>query len=142
MKLAAIGNALHRLYRLTLYFRCQHQTGTHQTIIHQYGASAAVTGIAANLGANQLELIAEHLSQHLTGRAKKRRALAVNGGLHGHFIERLVHERASVIRACALAIARDTNTPTTWVRYSAVPRLSDMGVAAARTAATAASIAA
>ena len=42
-----------------------------------------------------------------------------------------------MIRACALAIARDPNTPTTCVRYSAVPRVSEMGVAAARTAATA-----
>ena len=113
VQLTTLGDTFHRLHRLALHLGSQHQAGTHQPIIDQHGTRPAITGIATDLGTYELKLIAEHLGQHLPGRAQKCSALTINRGLHGHFVQRLVHERASVIRCCALAMARATSTPTT-----------------------------
>ena len=86
MELTAVGNPLHRLYRLALHLGGQHQAGTHQSVIQQHRAGTTITGIAPNLGANQLELIAKHLSQHLTGGAQESGVLTIDGGLHGHLV--------------------------------------------------------
>ena len=63
----AVGDTLDRLHRLAFYFGSQHQAGTHQSIIHQNRTGAAITRVAADLGADQLKLIAEYFCQHLPG---------------------------------------------------------------------------
>ena len=54
MQLTTIGHTLDRLHRLTLDLSGQHQAGTHQPIIQQHRAGTTITGVAADLGADQL----------------------------------------------------------------------------------------
>jgi hypothetical protein len=63
----AVGNALNGLYRLTFNLSSQYKAGAHQSIIDENRAGAAITGVTANLGANEFELVPQHVGQNLPG---------------------------------------------------------------------------
>src|SRR5207253_8962903 len=91
--------------------RSEEQTGTHGTSIEHHGASAAHAMLAADMGSDQAEIVAQEINQ----RAAR---------LHGSGIFRSVDRRGDrdffrhyacpLIRLSAVAKARRTNTLVRW----------------------------
>jgi len=88
MKLVATGDALDRDEFRALGFDRENTAGVHKAAVENDAAGAAVAVVAAFLGADQSELVAEHFEQALTGLAEEFDIVAVEaeldlGSAHG-----------------------------------------------------------
>ncbi len=129
MEVAVVGHAFDRLDAFAFGLRRQHEAGTDEAAVDHDGAGAAIAGAAAFLGAREAELVAQGVEQRLAAAAEELDGLAVDGGGDAD----AAHASA---RSLAMVAARRARTLAILVRYSAVPRLSLIGLAAAATAAS------
>ena len=124
----------HPLYRVdatAIRLDGQHQARVDEHAVEQNVARPAVAVVAAFLGAGQSQHVAQDLEQALARLAQEFDLVAVNRGGNDTFANRsCVHFVSCLARATAISSARRTSTPTSWRRYSAVPRMSVIGRAA------------
>jgi hypothetical protein len=78
MQLVAMRHALNGLDLAAFGFRAQHQAGTHQPVVEDDAAGAAVAGAAAFLGAGETQPVAQHVQQRLVGLAQILDGIAVD----------------------------------------------------------------
>src|SRR5579862_7094860 len=137
MQLAVGGQALDGLDASALGLDRQHQARADEATVDDDAAGPAVARAAAFLRAGEAELVAQRVEQRRARIGEEFGGVAVDGGGDVD----LAHARALALSK-AIWAARRASTPAILVRYSAVPRLSLMGLQAARAAASRASSAA
>src|SRR6185437_10839112 len=119
-------------------FDAEHQAGSYHPVVEHHRAGATVAVVAAFLGAGQANNIAQAFEQALARLAQKFLRLTVDNGLDANF--RGHRYFASLALWTAVSSARRVSTAHKWRRYSAVPRISVIGLAALRAASAAAAM--
>src|SRR5262249_13442151 len=113
--------------------------GADQPVVDGDAAGAAIARAAAFLAAGEPERVAQDVEQRLRGITEELGRFPVDRGGDVH----LGHgAQFPFARSMAIAVLRLSSTPAILVRYSMVPRLSLIGLQAARQAAAAFSSAA
>ena len=80
MQLVAMGHALDGLHRFTLDLGSQHEAGTHQPIVDQDAARAAVARTATFFGAGEREFVTQDVEQSHLGVTEKLVLISIDGG--------------------------------------------------------------
>jgi len=62
-KLALISQTFHRNDRRLVRLNSEHQTGAHRRAVIEHGATAADTVLAANMGAGQVQILAQKVGE-------------------------------------------------------------------------------
>src|SRR5262249_21743124 len=118
-------------------FHAQHQAGAHDLAVDDDGAGAAVTRSTAFLAARQSKHVAQRVQHGLLRLAQVLDRLSVDRGCYVMLAHQCVFPVAlPMARSTPMAAPRRASTPATLVRYSIVPRLSLIGLHAARAAAS------
>jgi hypothetical protein len=118
----------------------EHHAGFDRLAVEIDGAGAAMAGVAADVGAGEILLLAKEMDKQRARLGQRFHRLAIDR----HLNMRFGHRQApplSWARRAACSIARLTITPATLVRKAAGPRPSSAGAVIASAAWTAASIA-
>ena len=113
MERLAVRQALHRLDLVAVHLRREQQARAHGGAVDGDGAGAADAVLAAEVGAGQVEVVAQEVGQrlaHLDG-------LLVNAAVDGDADDALDHRGASVAaRSAARPSARRVSTKASWRR--------------------------
>ena len=115
----------------------EHGAGLHRLAVEIDGAGAAMAGVAADMRAGDVELVAQEVDEQGSRLDQRFDGLAVD--LHGDlgFSHGVASPGQPRARALARASARASMTPAILVRYCAGPRASVAGAVIASAAATA-----
>src|SRR4029077_19066457 len=113
--------------RCSIGFDRQHQARVDRPVRHQHRARAALTQIAALLGAGQAKTIAQEVEQRRAGLDLDRVLRPVDGNVDP--LPGDGHAQAARRRSIAVASARRLMTRSIAVRYSRLPRTSEIGLA-------------
>ena len=62
----------------------QHGAAFHGIAVEEYGAGAALAGVAADVGTREAQLLTQHINQQGLGRDQEMNGLAVHVQIDGH----------------------------------------------------------
>src|SRR5438132_1818001 len=112
MERLAVRQTLHCLDRVAVHLRREQQARAHGGAVDGDGAGAADAVLAAEVGAGEVEILAQEVGQrlaHLDG-------LLVEAAVDGDADDALDHRRSVAARSAARASARRVSTWASWRR--------------------------